>query len=531
MRLSSLYVAAMAVYQVCGLILPQPGLAKYEDLAAKDRYLRALHSRAVNPTLEQERANAVKDAFVFAWNGYFSTCKGQDELEPVTNTCNNPRNNWGASAVDALSTALVMEIQDIVTDILDYIPTIDFTTSATQVSLFETTIRYLAGMLSGYSLLREEILTVTGSTPNIEALLTQSQSLADSLSFAFDTPTGIPSNNIYLNNRTTDGETVNSLATIGSLVLEWQHLSDLTGNATYGALAQKAESYLLNPEPTYNEPFPGLVGSEVNISNGVFLDATGGWNGGDDSFYEYLIKMYVYDSSRFSNYRDRWVLAADSTMKYLASHPSSRPDLTFLASYVNTTFVNASEHLTCFDGGNFLLGGSVLDRQDYIDFGLALVNGCHDTYTSTLTGIGPETFSWNTSGVDSNNQSFYEKNGFYITNPLYDLRPEVMESYYYAYRITGKQPCLLLRSAALKPVTAGNTLYQDWAWDAFVAINATTRVGNGFSEISDVNAVNGGSFGNLQESFLFAEVMKYSYLIHAPVSNPYRYLFQALTRV
>ena len=62
-------------------------------------------------------------------------------------------------------------------------------------------------------------------------------------------------------------------------------------------------------------------------------------------------------------------------------------------------------------------------------------------------------------------------------------------------------------------------MYQDWAWEAFVAINATTRVGQGFSEISDVNAANGGSFENVQESFLFAEVMKYSYLIHAPVST------------
>ena len=65
-------------------------------------------------------------------------------------------------------------------------------------------------------------------------------------------------------------------------------------------------------------------------------------------------------------------------------------------------------------------------------------------------------------------------------------------------------------------------MYQDWAWEAFVAINATTRVGQGFSEISDVNAANGGSFDNVQESFLFAEVMKYSYLIHAPVNMPTR---------
>ncbi len=116
----------------------------------------------------------------------------------------------------------------------------------------------------------------------------------------------------------------------------------------------------------------------------------------------------------------------------------SRPDLTFLASYVNTTFVNSSEHLTCFDGGNFLLGGSVLGRQDYIDFVLALVNGCHVLYNSTLTGIGPETFSWNTTGVNSANEAFYSANGFYITDTLYDLRPEVIENFYYAYRITDK---------------------------------------------------------------------------------------------
>lgn len=109
-----------------------------------------------------------------------------------------------------------------------------------------------------------------------------------------------------------------------------------------------------------------------------------------------------------------------------------------MASYDDTTFVNSSEHLTCFDGGNFLLGGSVLGRQDYIDFGLALVNGCHDLYNSTVTGIGPETFSWNTTGVDPADEAFYNANGFYITSSVYDLRPEVIESFYYAYRITGK---------------------------------------------------------------------------------------------
>lgn len=144
----------------------------------------------------------------------------------------------------------------------------------------------------------------------------------------------------------------------------------------------------------------------------------------------------------------------------------------------------------------------MLGESKYTDFGLALVSACEDTYASTLTKIGPEGFAWavgkNTSTVPADQAAFYERTGFYITSSYYVLRPEVLESFYYAYRATGDRK------------------YQDWAWNAFVAINATTRVGSGFSEISDVNAPHGGSFLDFQDSFLFAEVLKYSYLIHAP---------------
>ena len=64
------------------------------------------------------------------------------------------RNGWGASAVDALSTAIVMGNKDAVSKILDHIMTIDFSETSDEVSLFETTIRYLGGMLSGYDLLK-----------------------------------------------------------------------------------------------------------------------------------------------------------------------------------------------------------------------------------------------------------------------------------------------------------------------------------------------------------------------------------------
>ena len=317
-----------------------------------------------------------------------------------------------------------MQIPEIVEEILDYIPTIDFTNTTTEVSLFETTIRYLAGMLSGYDLLTGPLSNLTTNASNVDALLTQSVSLANVLKFAFDSPTGIPSNGLNITAQVTDGGTTNGLATIGTLVLEWTHLSDLTGDPQYGELAQKGESYLLNPMPASSEPFPGLVGTNVDINSGNFLDASGGWVGGDDSFYEYLIKFFVYDQSRFGEYRDRWVLAADSTIANLTSHPSSRPDLTFVAEFDGTDLIFDSEHLACFDGGNFILGGLVLGRQDYIDYGIALTNGCHDTYNSTATGIGPETFSWNTTELPADMTAFYNSAGYYITDSIYDLRPE-----------------------------------------------------------------------------------------------------------
>jgi mannosyl-oligosaccharide alpha-1,2-mannosidase len=63
------------------------------------------------------------------------------------------RNGWGASAVEALGTAIVMDIPEIVDQILDFIPTINFHKTKTPVNLFETTIRYIGGMLSAYDLL------------------------------------------------------------------------------------------------------------------------------------------------------------------------------------------------------------------------------------------------------------------------------------------------------------------------------------------------------------------------------------------
>ncbi|CAP66683.1 uncharacterized protein PODANS_4_8120 [Podospora anserina S mat+] len=458
---------------------------------------------------DRKRANAVKQAFRISWDGYYKHAFPHDSLRPVSNSFEDDRNGWGASAVDAFSTALIMGEHKIIDQILRYIPDINFNHTDSEVSLFETTIRYLGGLLSAYDLLTGPLKPhFDYSTHQTSLILHQAVRLADNLKVAFDTPTGIPDNDLFFSPPRKKGSTSNGLATAGTLVLEWTRLSDLTGDPQYARLAQKAEKYLLHPKnPAMGEPFPGLLGSSLNLDTGLFEDGAGGWGGGTDSFYEYLIKMYLYDPSRFSVYRDRWVLAADSSIRYLTSHPTTRPDLTFLAMWRNRTLHYFSEHLACFSGGNFILGGLTLDSPAYLGLGLDLVAGCRATYTGTLTGIGPEIFQWqdDTAPLNASNNSpppthqklMYSRAGFWVTNGGYQLRPEVIESYYYAYRATGHQK------------------YQEWVWEAFLAVNATCRVGSGYSSLMDVNLPEGGGWTDFQESFWFAEVMKYAYLVFA----------------
>jgi mannosyl-oligosaccharide alpha-1,2-mannosidase len=55
-----------------------------------------------------QKADAVREAFRHAWGGYKQYAFPHDELHPVSNGFGDSRNGWGASAIDALSTAIIM---------------------------------------------------------------------------------------------------------------------------------------------------------------------------------------------------------------------------------------------------------------------------------------------------------------------------------------------------------------------------------------------------------------------------------------
>lgn len=72
-------------------ILSVPALAVLLSTASAVPHGRSTQSRPDNHTLNRERADAVKEAFTFAWNGYHEHAMGHDELHPVSNGYGNSR--------------------------------------------------------------------------------------------------------------------------------------------------------------------------------------------------------------------------------------------------------------------------------------------------------------------------------------------------------------------------------------------------------------------------------------------------------
>ncbi|KAH6900809.1 glycoside hydrolase [Thelonectria olida] len=479
--------------------------------------IRSAHREdLVKSRWDGERAAAIKEVFRFSWDSYEKYAAPHDTLRPVDQSYEDDRNGWGATAVDGLSTAIIMNQGDIVDKILRQIAMTDFTVTTVDnqaISLFETTIRYMGGLLSGYDLLSGPFKKLVKEPRLREILLEKAIDLADRLSIAFDTPSGVPDDEVVFNPKLRQwGNPDNSITCIGTLVLEWTRLSDLTGNATYGALAQRAQAHLIRPKPLDDFRLPGLVGTYVRLKDGEFEDYQAGWGGGSDSYYEYLIKMYQYDPVEFAEYKDSWVLAAESSMQYLASSPTSRKDLTFLGEFRGNATVPMSSHLASVCGGSFILGGLLLQNQTFVDFGLELSKSYYEVYRQSPSGIGPETFRWvddhqELTKASTNRppptkwQFFYRKSGFWPTDSEYILRPETIESLYYAYRATGDQKWQLM------------------AWEAFEVLNEMTRVEGGFGGLHNVmrkkedNEKEGWQRIDKMESFWLAETLKYLYLM------------------
>lgn len=138
---------------------------------------------ALQKTDREHKLSVIRSVFKRSWDGYRRFAWLEDELKPETNTSRNPFAGWGATLVDALDTLWIMGMKEEFDEAAKAVDQIDFTTTVRpDIPLFETTIRYLGGLLAAYDV----------SGKKYKNLLTKAEELAEILISAFDTPNRMP---------------------------------------------------------------------------------------------------------------------------------------------------------------------------------------------------------------------------------------------------------------------------------------------------------------------------------------------------
>jgi len=195
--------------------------------------------------LDRENKLAViKSAFNRTWTAYKKYAWTHDELAPVQAASENskyafrdPFGGWGATLVDSLDTLWLMGMTDEFDEAVNATMNIDFTTVAREdIPIFETTIRYVGGLIGAYEL------------SGRKELITKCVELADIIMAAFDTPNRMPS--LYYHWKPQSASVPRRassdvcLAEMGSLSLEFTRLAQITGvQKYYDAIARITNNF------------------------------------------------------------------------------------------------------------------------------------------------------------------------------------------------------------------------------------------------------------------------------------------------
>ncbi|KAK3328086.1 glycoside hydrolase family 47 protein [Cercophora scortea] len=474
------------------------------------------------------RQAAVKKAFLRCWDSYRANAWLSDELAPVTGGKRDLFGGWGATLVDSLDTLWIMGLRSQFDEAVTAAANISFeTTSLHEISVFETNIRYLGGFLAAYDLSGDK------------RLLQKAREVGEMLYIAFDTPNRMPVArwNPHTASRGQYQTAQDSvlLAEIGSFSLEFIRLSLLTGDPKwFDAVQRIMEEFEKQQQTTH---LPGMWPVVVNARTQSFnkhSDYTLGAMA--DSMYEYLPKTHALVGGLLPMYRDMYEAAMDTAIRYNLFRPMVPDEKDILMSgMVSTTTESGkivatlrpeAQHLACFIGGMFALGGKLIQNQTHVDKGEKLTDGCVWAYQASPLGIMPEVFrmvpcksaddcpwneeEWmkaivkmagqNTEKLDVARaealiaQKRLPKGFTNVQDTRYILRPEAIESVFILYRITGR-PDLL-----------------ESAWTMFEAIDSNTRTDLANSAMGDVMAADGKPSDSM-ESFWLGETLKYFYLV------------------
>ncbi len=289
---------------------------------------------------------------------------------------------------------------------------------------------------------------------------------------AFKTDTGIPYGTVNLLYGIPPSETtIASLAGGGTLSLEMELLSRLTGDPTFGKAAKLATRALfLRRSPL------DLLGKHIDIKTGSWTEIMAGIGSNSDSVYEYLIKHYTL----FQEDEDFFTMfdVIHNGINQNGKLGDWYPDVP-MANGLSQT-VSVLESLAAFYPGMQILLG---------EFNPAARSTNAFTMAREAVKFLPERFDFSNFEAASNHNT-------------YPLRPELYESNYFLHM-------------AAKNLGLGNST-SGWLWSAdffLHALEETARTECGYAVVKGVSTkAKSLRLGDEMPSFFLSETLKYLFL-------------------
>lgn len=215
-------------------------------------------------TEREARQAKVKAAIKKSWAAYRTHAWMHDELRPVNGKFKDPFCGWAATLVDSLDTLWIAGLKDEFDDaIKNGVSRIDFTYSEKdRIPVFETTIRYLGGLLSAFDV-------SGGHKGEYPILLEKAVELAEVLYGVFDTPNRMPvlyyfwEPRFVSQPRKAGGVGVAELATLS---MEFTRLAQLTKENKYYDAIDRITDALVKFQADGHAAIPGLFPEKLDAS-------------------------------------------------------------------------------------------------------------------------------------------------------------------------------------------------------------------------------------------------------------------------
>ena len=403
----------------------------------------------------------------WAWGQYREHAWGKDQIKPLSGGFESfplKNHHLGLSLIEALDTLWVMGLDDEFRDGVEWVKAnLDFDVDG-EVSVFETSIRLVGGLLSAYHACGDPVL------------LAKARDCADRLLPSFSaSPLGIPHRFVNLKTGALRDPVTNPAET-GTFIPEFGFLSRATGDDRYRAAAKRALVSMFERRSKI-----GLLADAMDCMTGEWKSRRATIGPPSDSYYEYL-----WDGWDLLGDRDCLAMYRTCTAAILKHQPRR---LAGHLWFVDVDFQTGKpinweqDELASFYGGLLAQGGAAISGAAYTRSWAAV---------QRRYGVLPEDIDAATGKAIS------------VTN---SLRPELADAAFNLWLLDRREEWRMI------------------ARDHYLAMKRWNKARFGYADLADVTATPKKQSDHCP-GYWWSEQMKYYYLIFADTPRvDYRKLY------